>query len=254
MIQTIGDLINFVLRASGLNGVGQTPLAEDTNTALDMTRMLLAQWQRKRWLVWSEQESACVSTGAQWYSIGPGLDFNVARPEKLHAAFLRMKPFNGPNPVDISLSIIQAREDYNTITIKDLKSIPSAVFLDTAFPTARVTFWPVPIAAEYELHVLTKATLPVYTTLVDDLNLPDEYIEGLMWSLCVRMQMAYGLPSRPDHVAAMKQAINVIMMANTQVAELKLPSFLGGRGGDVSSWSGRGLDHAWTVGGMCVLG
>jgi hypothetical protein len=195
-----------------------------------------------------------VSTGAQWYTIGPGLDFNCARPEKLHAAFLRMKPFGGPNPVDLSLVIIQAREDYSGITIKDLKSIPSAVFLDTAFPTARVTFWPVPIAAEYELHVVTKATLPVYTTLVDDLNLPDEYIEALMWSLCVRMQMAYGLPARPDHVGAMRQAMNVVMMANTQIAELKLPSVLGGRGGDVSSWSGRGLDRAWTVGGECVLG
>jgi hypothetical protein len=74
-----------------------------------------------------------------------------------------------------------------------------------------------------------------------------------MWSLCVRMQMAYGLPSRPDHVAAMKQALNVIMMANTQIAEARMPAFLIGRGGDVSSWAGRGLDHAWTVGGGCVL-
>jgi hypothetical protein len=218
-----------------------------------MTRMILSQWQRKRWLVWNEQESSVISTGAQWYTIGPGKDISVARPEKLHAAWVRMKPFGGPNPVDISLAIIQAKEDYSRIGIKDLKSIPSAVFLDTAFPTARVTFWPVPIAAEYELHVVTKASLPVYTSLVDPLNLPDEYLEGLMWSLCVRMQMAYGLPSRPDHVAAMKQALNVIMMANTQMAELKLPSFLGGRGGDVSSWAGRGLNQAWTVGGQSVL-
>ena len=60
MLDTTGDLITFVLRASGINGVGQTPLAEDSNTGLDFLRMLMAQWQRKRWLIWNEYVS-CVS-------------------------------------------------------------------------------------------------------------------------------------------------------------------------------------------------
>jgi hypothetical protein len=96
-----------------------------------------------------------------------------------------------------------------------------------------------------------KASLPVYTTLTDPLGLPDEYIEALLWSLCVRLQMIYGLPARPDHVAAMRQAVNVVQMANTQIATLRMPSF--GGSGDVSSFVGRGLDRAWIVGGECVL-
>ena len=103
-----------------------------------------------------------------------------------------------------------------------------------------------------DLFLVLKQSLPAYTTLVDPLGLPEEYIEAMLWSLCVRMQMAYGLPARPDHVAAMRQAVNVVMMANTQIPVLQLPGF-GGMGGDVSSWSGRGLDRAWTVGGESVL-
>jgi hypothetical protein len=254
VIETTGDLINFVLRASGLNGVGQTPLADDSNTCLDHLRMLVAEWQRKRWLIWSLIEKSAVSTGANSYTIGPGQDFDTPRPDKLHAAFVRLMPFAGPNPVDIPLGIIEAREDWSAITIKDLRSIPAAVFYDSAFPVGVLRFWPVPPANHYEMHVTIKAALPTYTTLVDPLALPEEYHAALMWSLCVRMQMSYGLPARPDHVAAMKEAINTIKMANTQIGLLSMPAALGGRrNGDVSSWVGQGLNQAWITGGGSVL-
>lgn len=254
MISTTGDLITFVLRASGINGIGQTPSAEDANTGLDMLRMLIAQWQRNRWLVWNEQEVSVVSIGTGFYTIGAGQNFDTARPDKIHAAWVRMKPFNGPNPVDIPLEIIESKEDWAGITIKDLKSLPAAVFYDSSWPIGRVYFWPVPPAADYEMHIVVKAMLPVYTGLTDALNLPDEYIEALMWSLCVRMQMAYGLPARADHVAAMKHAIHVIEMTNSQIPLLSMPAALIGRGHDVSSWIGKGLNRAWIVGGSSVLG
>lgn len=253
ILRTTGDLVTFVLRASGINGVGLSPLAEDSNTCLAFLQLLLAQWQRKRWLNWSLQEVSAVSTGANFMSIGPGQDFDTPRPDKLHAAFCRLMPFSGPNAVDLSLSIIEAREDWSKVTIKDLKSIPAAVFYDSSFPVGRVYFWPVPSAAHYEMHLVVKAGLPTYTTLTQPLGVPDEYIEALVWSLCVRMQMAYSLPARSDHVAAMRQAINVIEMANSQIGLLSMPSGLVRGGGDVSSWSGKGLDQAWIVSGPSVL-
>jgi hypothetical protein len=254
MIATTGDLISFVLRASGLNGVGQTPLAEDSNTCLDFLRMLMAQWQRKRWLVWAEQEVSLTSTGADSYTIGPGQAINTARPDKIQAAFVRLSPFTGPNAVDIPLAIIEAHEDWAGVTVKELQSLPAAVFYDSAFPVGSVYFWPVPTAAVYQLHLVLKVSLPVYTGLTDALNLPPEYIEALIWSLSVRMQMAYGMPARPDHVAAMKQAINVIQNANSQIPLLSMPAGLVWGAGDASSWSGRGLSPAWTVGGPAQLG
>ncbi|HEY2418116.1 MAG TPA: hypothetical protein VGH84_09360 [Steroidobacteraceae bacterium] len=253
MIETTGDLITFVLRASGINGIGQTPSAEDANTGLEFVRTTISLWQRKRWLIWNEVELSKVSTGANYYSIGPGQDFDSARPDKIHAAWCRMQPFGGPNPVDISLAIIEAKEDWSGITIKDLKSIPAAVFYDSSWPIGRVYFWPVPPGGQYEMHLVVKATLPTYTTLTDPLALPPEYLEALIWTLCVKMQMSYGLPARQDHAAAMKVAIDDIKMANAQIPLLSMPAALVGRGGDVSSWQGKGLNQAWIVGGGSVL-
>jgi hypothetical protein len=255
MIETTGDMITFVLRASNINGVGQTPLAEDSNTGLQFMNWLMSQWRKKRWMVWNLPSTSLVSTGANSYSIGPGGDYDLPRPDRIHAAWCRMQPFGGPNPVDIPLSIIEAKEDWAGITIKDLKSIPAAVFYDSGFPMGSIYFWPVPPGGIYEMHLVTKAPLPTYTTLTDPLALPDEYEEALMWSLCVRMQLAYGLPTNPGHVGAMKLAINTVKMANTQIPLLSMPAALSGRrGGDVSSWQGKGLNQAWIVGGSSVLG
>jgi hypothetical protein len=239
MIQTTGDLIAFCLRASGINGVGQTPSAEDSNTALDLLRMLLAQWQRRRWLVPSLTDMSIVSTGAASYSIGP------ARPALIHAAYARILP-SGDNPIDLPLGILQSREDYSQIGLKSLSTFPAYAFLDTAWPTGLIYVWPIPPAGQFELHFVFPAPLPSYSALTDPLDLPPEYIEALVWSLCVRLQMSYGLPSRPDHVFAMHQAVNAISVANTQVPTMGMPAGLGGRGvGSLAAGSDPGFMSGW---------
>ena len=125
---------------------------KDVDDAFSLLVMMLGQWQRKRWLVWNLPETSAVSTGAQWYTIGPGQDFDVARPDKLHAAWCRLPPFNGPNPVDLPLSIIEAKEDWATIGIKDLKSLPSAVFYDSTLPD-----WPHHVLAGAKRRALPDA-------------------------------------------------------------------------------------------------
>jgi hypothetical protein len=263
--------------------------SKDVADAFSLLVMMLAQWQRRRWLVWNEQEISLVSTGALSYTIGPRQDFNTTRPDKIHAAFVRllhtggggggpgsngallpaMLPFplgEGPTAgtgttavgrnVDIPLSIIEAREDWSTITIKDLGSIPAAVFYDSAFPVGRLYFWPVPPANAYEMRLAVKATLPVYQTVADDLALPPEYVDALVNNLAVRVALASpGAQVSPLLLSQARASLNTIRLANTQIPLLSMPAALSGfRGGDSSSWAGRGLDRAWTVGGNSVLG
>ena len=226
MISTVGDLLTTVLKASGILGIGQSANPDDVTTGLDLLRALMAQWQKKRWLVYVEQTvSVAASTGAQTYSIGPGCDFDVAgRPDRISRAYIRiLAGAQAPNQVDVPVAVIDSREDYALIGLKSLPTIPAAVYFETGYPTGQVYFWPVPPAAQYGLFLVVKLPLPTYVSTADPLAVPDEYIEAMLWSMCVRMQMSYGLQARPDHIAAASVALNTLRQANAQVPQLAVP-------------------------------
>jgi hypothetical protein len=136
--ESVGETIFLALRMAGRINDQQSVAAgsKDVYDAMTLLMLMLTQWQRKRWLIWSEKELALISTGATVYTIGPGQDFSTARPDRIHAAFVRIRGSHPTtatsNMVDIPLAIIESREDWSTISIKDLKSIPSAVFYDSA--------------------------------------------------------------------------------------------------------------------------
>jgi hypothetical protein len=233
MIETAGDLVTFCLRASGLNGVGQTPSSEDANTGLQLLNSMLATWQRRRWLVWSLVDTALMSTGAASYSVGissPASNFAIARPDRIEAAYARLLPGSGALSVDYPLGLIPSAQDYAAITMKGLTTFPGAVYYEPAFPVGLLHFWPISPAGQFELHILTKATLPQLTHLTDLVSVPPEYMEALIWSLCVRLAMAYGLDPKPSHVGAMRAAMSTIRIANAAPRALALPHFGAGRG------------------------
>lgn len=248
MINTTGDLINAVLLSSGILGIGQSAQAADLSTGLDLLRELMAQWQKKRWLVYVEQTvSVAASTGAVSYSIGPGCDFDVAgRPDHITRAYIRIIPGVPPNLVDIPVEVLDSREDYASISVKTLETMPATVYYESGYPTGQVYFWPVPPMGMYGLYLVVKLPLPTYVSTADPLNLPDEYISALRWSLCVDMQMSYGLQARPDHVSRATMAINTLRQANAQIPQLAIPAPLRNRFGDVSL-VGHGLGRAFIL-------
>src|SRR5258706_11652035 len=152
------DIIKLALKDAGVLGVGQTPLAEDANDALDTMNAMIGQWRRKRWLVWVLRTDSIVSTGATSYTVGPaGSDIVIApRPDKLESAYFRQTVQSQPNQIDYPLEIISSREVYNRIALKQLQSFPSYIYYESSFPQARIYPWPVPQANIYSLFISTK--------------------------------------------------------------------------------------------------
>jgi hypothetical protein len=278
LVETVEQAVFMALRMAGRINDQQSVAdnSKDVYDAFGMLMMMLGQWQRKRWLVWNEVETSVVSTGANFYTIGRGLDINVARPDKIHAAWVTIGPGSfgeggavlaeelpfplgaaasprTPNMVDIPLSIIEAKEDWSHITIKDLKSIPSAVFYDSGWPQARVYFYPVAPAGLYEMHLLVKASLPDYDALDNTLDLPPEYTDAIVSNLACRIVIASGGQVSPFLAGQARAALETIRLANSQIPLLGMPPALTHHRGDVSSWSGRGLNQAWVTGGGSVL-
>jgi len=223
------DIISLALTDSGILGVGQTALAEDTNDAFIRLNYMLAQWARKRWLVWHLKDVSKVSTGATSYSVATGGDFNVVRPDRIEAAFVRQVNTGGLY-IDTPLIILEAREDYNRIALKTMQSFPNFVFYDSGYPTGTLYPWPVPQATIYEIHITVKEPISQFTTLQQEIVMPPEYMAALHYNLAVRLRAAYQMQQDPQLTALAKDALNVIRGANAQIKMLQMPQSLGRQG------------------------
>lgn len=230
--RTANSLITQALKVSGVLGQGQIASAEDMNDALQHMNQMIAQWRTQRWLVYRLTDTSKVSTGAQSYTVGPGGDFNIARPEQIASGFFRqLNPSAGTSGlVDFNMSIIRSRQDYNSIALKQMPSFPQAVFYDNTYPLGTLLMWPVP-NANFEIHISILQDLAQIDSLIQVINLPMQYDAALMWNLAVRLRPAYQLDDDKTVTAMAKVALNVIRNATDQVPLAQIDPALTGVGG-----------------------
>ena len=254
MTTTPGQIIGLALLDCGVLGQGQIATATDTNNALTRCNWMLSEWNRKRWLIYNLVDTLIPCTGQISYTVGPGGDFDIPRPDRLEdgcylrqgsstneetiltleatpgnplqalltGAPLEVGPGTQSNPgvltVDYPLKLLHSHEDYNRIRIKNMGTFPQVIFYDSAYPLGNVYAWPIP-ASNYSLSILTKNVLIAFTDLAAPILLPDEYQNAIYYNLIVRLRAAYRLPADPVFIGLAKDALNVIRNANTQISD-----------------------------------
>lgn len=227
----IGTLLTDALVTGGIVGLDEAAEQSVINKALRTANRMIAQWQHERYMVYQLVDYGFVSTGADYYTVGLGQNFNInPRPDRLEYAFLRQLSGNGtppPNggsqPFDWRLEVIDAYEDYAAIRLKTLGTFSAAVFYDPGFPIAILRPWPVPQASIYEIHFLVKQTLQRFVNLQSQVTFPPEYEAAMEWCLARRFRVAFQLPRDPDLNILAAQGKNIIRKANTQVPTLRMP-------------------------------
>jgi hypothetical protein len=231
-VDTCGALLTNALIDGGIVGIDEAIEPAILNRAFTQANWLLAQWARKRWLVYRLVDYSFVSTGAKNYSVGLNQTINInPRPDRLEYAFLRFLNQAPPGGlfVDIPLDIIQSHEDYSRITVKNIGTLAWRIFYDPVWPVGLLLPWPIPQATIYEIHCGFKVVLPRFTSIQQSINFPPEYESAMNWCLARRFRASYQMPSDPEINALARDALNVIRLANQAVGVLRLPAFLRNR-------------------------
>jgi hypothetical protein len=239
----VSEMLAYSLRIAGVLGVGQVALAQDTGDAGAALELMLAQWQRKRWLVFRVEEVTCpVISGQPFYTIGPTPTtgpppdlYYPERPANIESAFIRqLIGTSGPSslPVDFPLQRIDSREEWSRIALKKLQSWPGRFFYDPSYPLGQFYVWPIPIQNFFELYVqiqqdIRVALLP--TVELDD-YLPTETEEAIAYNLAARLRINYQLPSSPDLIAIATASLATLRSTNFRIQKLGMPAALS-RGG-----------------------
>jgi hypothetical protein len=234
----VSRIITLGARAAAISGQGQNLSQDMTQTAFDALNAMIGQWAAKRWLVYHLIDSVVSPcTGAVSYTAGPSGDFNIAmRPTTIESAYVSM--YHGtPQQIDTPLELIKAREDYNKLALKALSTFPNALYYDNDYPLGHVYAWPVPTNL-YSLTITVKMPLPAFVNLADDINLPPEYQEALIYNLAARLRVLYQLPLDPAVIGLAKAALGTVRSANTQIQRLQIPDAIG-RGGRFNIYAGQ---------------
>lgn len=222
------DIINQALWKAGITGRGITPSATDTQDALADLNDMLGQWRTQRFMQWSLLNTGFIGDGRVTpYSVGPGGDYNMTpRPNRIESAFLRQLQNVGSNFVDTPLKVLEAREEYDRVNLKTLRSFPMAVFLDTVTPLAQLYVYPWPYpAGQYAVYITTKNTMPVIALATDMSAFPEGYVPCIKFNLARRLRQAYGRGLKPDPelIRLANDALDVVIQANLQIPEVEMP-------------------------------
>lgn len=222
------DLITLSLKDLGALGIGQSIQPDDIADGLTTLNQMLGQWQAERLSVFHEIESVTQATGSASYSVGPGGDFNIARPTDIKAAFVRLK--NASLPVDYPVMIIRSREDYSKIGVKGITTLPDSVYYDAAYPLGKLLWYPVP-QSQYELHIVVLDTLQMFSTPSTAINLPLPYHVAIRFNLAVYLAPLYQMMASSDLMRLAANAKRVVKRMNVQIPAMTLPSEFAGSGG-----------------------
>src|SRR5882762_3470051 len=88
-MSTARDFLILAFKESGVLGLGQTLNDEDINDGFKLLNRMLAQWQKRRWLVPNLMDVSALGNGLKSNLIGPGQYYNSARPDKIQAAYFK---------------------------------------------------------------------------------------------------------------------------------------------------------------------
>ena len=239
----VSDLIAYAQRASGLLGVGQVALPQDTADAQTALMLMLQQWRQKRWLVFRlDQVMFPLTPGKGNYTVGPAnavpapdvvVNGNF-RPANIQSCFLRQDLGSGPNsfPIDFPMRILESRQQFDQISLKSLQSWPASIYYDPTIPIGDVAVWPIPMQPLFSLYIGFQQAIDFAgegaTSNEMDNYLPVETQEAIIYNLAGRLCINYALPVNPALAAAARSTLNTLRMTNFELQPLQMPGALRG--------------------------
>jgi hypothetical protein len=241
----VSELIGLALRTSGILGVGQTALPQDLSDAQVMLKLLLQQWRQKRWLVFRLANVLVpMVPGKPIYTVGPAgatpapdiLTDGNFRPANIQSCYLRQEVGSGPNsyPVDFPMRVLESRQQYDQISLKNLQSWPALVYYDPLVPVANLYVWPIPVQPLFHLYLAWQQAIDMAGEGAQSQELeeilPTETQLALMYNLALLTAANYKLPRDENLEALARSSLNVMRMTNFALQPLKMPASLIGTG------------------------
>ncbi len=207
------------LRLIGAIGAGDTPDADDLADAVTVFDEMWDGWRADRLtIVVVERSVFSLVSNTQAYTIGPGGDFDHARPLWLDRASIISN--TGAQPLELPMRVLTVG-DWQNIPIKSTQSsLPRKLWYDFAFPTSganaglgNVHFYPVPNVGNLQTALYLPTPLDEMADNTTQYDMPPGYARALRYNLAVELA--------PEHQDGASASDDVVRKADKFLGEIR---------------------------------
>jgi len=170
-------------------------------------------------------------SGQQVYTIGPGGDFDQARPIWIDDIGV-ISNDNPTQPLEIQMKVRSTQQWADSVPVKTVTSAwPTEVWWKKSFPLGELSYWPIPSKSGLETAIYTPTALSLFADLVTQYAFPPGYLKTIIYNLAIDLAPDYEVDAPRAVVEEAKKSMGLIKSANVVVEELRCDTAIVGRGG-----------------------
>jgi hypothetical protein len=203
------QVIQILQQAYRMAGALKNPgtgisVPSETDEGLFIANAMIDGWKTENLMVIYERRTVQdMVIGQQSYSVGPGQDFDIERPEHIrHASFL---VGTAPNFTELKMRPILNYQEWQSVILKNMEtSYPLMFYYQAAVPYGAFRVWPVPNQVS-QIAIYTPQYLSEFATVDDNAVFPDGFREMIIYNLAVRVHQRY--PDKPMDPSVAQMAV-----------------------------------------------
>jgi len=200
-----GTTLTVTAISQGVIGIGSVLSGTGVTTGTTITAFVSGAGDTGTYTVGTSQTTSSTTiTGTITPIIITGY---YQRPLAINSAFVRVNTTSNGIPIyngglDYPVAVLNV-ENYEMIGLKTLNGPwPKALYYQPSDPLGNLFVWPNP--AQGEMHMFADTIFTRYTTMYDNIVLPQGYVMALRWCLAERLMPMYGKanPTQIQMIAA----------------------------------------------------
>lgn len=216
MAQTAYNLIKKSLRLINAIAAEEELSDAQANDALDVFNDMVDAWNADRLTIYTtKSEDFDLTLGKQVYTMGPGGDFNTARPAQIDG-MSSILLYNPDVPVEVPILMYTVDQWQNQVPVKNVSGSFPLICYDTGdFPLRTLNFWPVPNQGPAnKVRIYSWQALTQPANLQSSIAFPPAYAEAFRFNLAVRLAPEYQAPLRPEVAAIASDSLAKLKTLN----------------------------------------